>query len=178
MPTAIASDSARQRWTRARLCSPEIQGESPGRGRGAAVEGDRQLQGDERQAGAGVLAEGLVEEAGGGRLLAGGEGRPRRRRRGGSRGRGRRPSRRGRRRRSPPARARLEDRVDAGRLAALVRAGLERHVHRRPGGVVAALRAVGERRPLRVQAAERRVEPLARAPRRRERSRRRPEDWG
>ena len=30
MPTAIASDSARQRWTRARLCSPEIQGESPG----------------------------------------------------------------------------------------------------------------------------------------------------
>ena len=30
MPTAIASDSARQRWTRARLSSPEIQGESPG----------------------------------------------------------------------------------------------------------------------------------------------------
>ena len=30
MPTAIASDSARQRWTRARLRLPEIQGESPG----------------------------------------------------------------------------------------------------------------------------------------------------
>ena len=73
MPTAIASDSARQRWTRARLCSPEIQGESPGGGRGAAVERHRQLQGDQRQAGAGVLAEGLVEQARGGRLLAGRE---------------------------------------------------------------------------------------------------------
>jgi hypothetical protein len=30
MPTAIASDSARQRWTSSRLRSPEIQGESPG----------------------------------------------------------------------------------------------------------------------------------------------------
>ncbi len=30
MPAAIASDSARHWWTRARLCSPEIQGESPG----------------------------------------------------------------------------------------------------------------------------------------------------
>ena len=30
MPTAIASDSARQRWTRAWLFSPEIQDESPG----------------------------------------------------------------------------------------------------------------------------------------------------
>ena len=30
MPTAIASDSARQRWTRERLSGPEIQGESPG----------------------------------------------------------------------------------------------------------------------------------------------------
>ena len=29
IPTAIASESARQRWTRARLRSPEIQGESP-----------------------------------------------------------------------------------------------------------------------------------------------------
>ena len=32
---------------------------------------------------------------------------------------------------------RLEDRVDAGRLAPLVRAGLERHVHRRPGRILA-----------------------------------------
>ena len=29
MPTAIASDSARQRWTSSRLSGPEIQGESP-----------------------------------------------------------------------------------------------------------------------------------------------------
>ena len=29
MPTAIASASARQRWTSSRLCSPEIQVESP-----------------------------------------------------------------------------------------------------------------------------------------------------
>ena len=106
MPTAIASDSARQRWTRARLSSPEIQGESPGGGRGPAVERHRHLQGDQRQAGAGVLAEGLVEQARRARLLAGGERRPRRRRRGGSRARARRPSRWGRRRRSRPARSR------------------------------------------------------------------------
>ena len=55
----------------------------------------------------------------------------------------------------------LEDRLDAGRLAPLVGAGLERHVHRRPGGVVAPRGAVGERRPLRVQPAELGVEALA-----------------
>ena len=44
---------------------------------------------------------------------------------------------------------------------ALVRAGLERHVHRRPGGVLAARAAVLERRPLGVQAAELGVEALA-----------------
>jgi hypothetical protein len=32
MPTAIASDSARQPWTSSRLRSLEIQGESPGAG--------------------------------------------------------------------------------------------------------------------------------------------------
>ena len=135
MPTAIASDSARQRWTSSRLSSPEIQGESPGGGRGAAVEGHRQLQGDQRQAGAGVLAEGLVEEPGRGRLLAGGEGdldaavaedpgAAAGGLLGGVVGGDHDP-------RDPG----LEDRVDARRLAALVRAGLERHVHRRPGGV-------------------------------------------
>ena len=39
-------------------------------------------------------------------------------------------------------------------------AGLERHVHRRPGHVLAPARRVGERRPLRVQVAERGVEAL------------------
>ena len=139
MPTATASDSARQRWTSSRLASPEIQGESPGGRRGAAVERHRQLQGDQRQAGAGVLAEGLVEEARGGRLLAGGEARPRRRRRGGCPGP--RPaafsegSSEAITTRAMPG---LEDRLDAGRLAPLVGAGLERHVHRRPGRVLAA----------------------------------------
>ena len=54
----------------------------------------------------------------------------------------------------------LEDRLDAGRLAALVGAGLERHVHRRPARVLAAGAAVGQRRPLGVQAAELGVEAL------------------
>ena len=141
MPTAIASDSARQRWTSARLCSPEIQGESPGRGRRPAVERHRQLQGDERQAGAGVLAEGLVEQARGGRLLAGGEldldpavAEDPRAATGGLLGGVVGGD-------HDPGDPGLEDRLDAGRLPALVRAGLQRHVHRRPGRVLAAARA-------------------------------------
>ena len=63
IPTAIASHSPRQRWTSSRLRSPEIQGEAPAGGRGAAVERHRRLQGDQRQAGEAVLAKGLVEQA-------------------------------------------------------------------------------------------------------------------
>ena len=88
MPTAIASDSARQRWTSARLALAGDPGRVAGRGRGAAVERHRQLQGDQRQAGAGVLAEGLVEQAGRGRPRRRPRTRPRPRRRGGSPGRG------------------------------------------------------------------------------------------
>ena len=161
MPTAIASDSARQRWTSAWLGFAGDPGRVAGGRGGSAVEGHRQLQGDERQAGAGVLAERLVEEARGGRLLAGGEADldpavaedpgPAA---GGLLGGIVRGD-------HHPRDARLEDRIDAGRLAALVGAGLERHVHRRPVRIAAALGEVGERRPLRVQAAERRMEPLA-----------------
>ena len=178
MPTAIASDSARQRWTRSRLSGPEIQGESPGGGRGAAVEGHRQLQGDQRQAGAGVLAEGLVEEARRGRLLAGGEldldaavakdpgPRPAAFSEGSSEAI------------TTRAMPGLEDRVDAGRLAPLVGAGLERHVHRRPGRVVAA-RARSRRAPPARRAGRRaRRGSPRRSPRRRGRRRRRPADWG
>ena len=72
----------------------------------------------------------------------------------------------------------LEDRLDAGRLAPLVRAGLQRHVHRRPGRVLAALAAVRQRRPLRVQPAELGVEALADHLARRGRRPRRPADSG
>jgi hypothetical protein len=53
-----------------------------------------------------------------------------------------------------------EDRLGARRLAAVVGAGLEGDVHRRAGGVVAALAAVGERRHLGVDAAELGVKPF------------------
>ena len=55
----------------------------------------------------------------------------------------------------------LEDRLRARRLAAVMGAGLERHVHRRPGRVLAARSAILERGPLGVKAAERRVKPFA-----------------
>ena len=161
MPTAIASDSARQRWTSSRLCSLEIQGESPGRRRGPAVERHRQLQRHQRQPGAGVLAEGLVEQPRRARLLTGGEldlnaavaqdpgpaagglltGIV-----GGD---------------HDPRDPRLENRLDARRLPAGVRARLQRQVHRRPGRIVAPLGAIGQRRPLRVQIAKLGVESLA-----------------
>ena len=161
MPTAIASDSARQRWTSSRLCSPEIQGESPGAVVGAAVERHRQLQGHQRQPGAGVLAEGLVEQPRRGRLLAGGEldldpavaedpgaaaGGLLARIVGGD---------------HDPRDPGLEDRLGAGRLPPLVRAGLQRHVHRRPSRVLAPLPAILQRRPLGVQPAQLGMKPLA-----------------
>ena len=178
MPTAIASDSARQRWTSSRLCSPEIQGESPG---AVAVRPSSDIASFRVTSGRPVracLRKGWLSSraavasspaanststppsrripgpAPGGLLarIVGGDHDPR----------------------DP----RLEDRLGAGRLAALVRAGLQRHVHRRPGRVVAARAAVGERRPLGVQTAELGVEPLADRPRRRARPPLRPEDWG
>ena len=96
-------------------------GVGPRRGRGLAVERDRQLQRHQRQAGAGVLAERLVEPARGGGLGAGGEDDldaavaedlP---------GRGRRPSRSGPRRRS--RRGRPRPRGSPRRRAAGARGG-------------------------------------------------------
>ena len=119
MPTATASDSARQRCARARLASPEIHCESPVRRRDLAVERHRGLEDDERAAGAGVLAEGLVEQPRGVADLAVDEARPRCPRRAGCRGRG--PAAFGRRvvGRDHHARdAGLDDRVGAGRRAA------------------------------------------------------------
>ena len=136
-------------------------GRVAGRGRGGAVERHRQLQRHQRQPGAGVLAERLVEEPGGGRLRPGREldldaavaedpgAAP-----GGLLGRVVGAD-------HDPRDPGLEDRVGAGRLAAVVGAGLEGHVHRRPGRVLAAGPAVLERRPLGVELAEGRVEALA-----------------
>ena len=138
MPTAIASDSARQRWTRSRLRSPEIQGESPG---AVAVRPSRDIASFSVTSGRPVracLRNGWLRAA------------------------PRSPPRRRANSTSTPAVAKdpgptaggllarvvgadhdpsdpgLEDRLRAGRLAALVGAGLERHVHRRPGRVLAA----------------------------------------
>ena len=99
IPTATASHSARQRCASRRLSSPEIHFESPVARGDLAVERHRRLEEDPRAAGAGVLAEGLVEQPRARGELAVGDHRPRRPRRAGSRGRGRTPSRSGRRRR-------------------------------------------------------------------------------
>ena len=161
MPTAIASDSARQRWTSSRLCSPEIQGESPGGGRGAAVERHRQLQRHQRQAGAGVLAEGLVEQPRRARLLAGGEldldaavaqdpgtapGRLLARIVGGD---------------HDPRDPRLEDRLDTGRLAPWCAQGSSVTYIVAPAGSLPRSRQSVERRPLGVQVTQFGVKPLA-----------------
>ena len=156
IPIATASDSARQRWTSARLRSPEIHLESPA---AVAVRPSRlsaRLEDDERPAGACVLAERLIEQPGGrglgalceldldpavaedpraaaARLLARVVGAD-----------------------HDPGDRRGEDRVGARRLATLVGARLERDVHGRPGGVAAAPAAVRQRRDLGVGLAERR----------------------
>ena len=161
MPTAIASDSARHWWTSSRLSGPEIQGESPG---AVVVWPSRDIaifRIDQRQAGAGVLAEGLVEAARRGGLGSGREsdldpavaedpgaaaGGLLARVLGGD---------------HDPADPGLEDRLDARRLPPLMRAGLQRHVHRRPGRILAPLAAIRQRRPLGVQPAQLGMKPLA-----------------
>ena len=60
-----------------------------------------------------------------------------------------------------PRDAGLDERVRARRLAAPVRAGLERHEHGCPGGIVAAALGIGKRCALRVEPAELRVPALA-----------------
>ena len=168
IPTATASDSARQRWTSARLSGPEIHRRVAARGRGEAVEADAPTSASPA---AGRCAR-ACETAG----SRAGRPRPRRRRRSAT---------------STPlvaedpraAAARLlarvvgadhdpgdpggEDRVGARRLAALVGAGLERDVHRRPGRVVAARAAVGERRDLGVRGRRAARDGPRRSPRRR-----------
>ena len=161
IPTATASDSARQRCTRraAALAGDPLRVARAGRD--LAVERARHLQRDERQARAGVLAEGLVEEAGGGRLGALGEldlaavvaqhpgaaaARLLARVLGGDHDaldRGR------------------EDRLGARRRPAVVGAGLERHEHRRPLEIGPARARVGDRGDLGVRAAELGVPALA-----------------
>ena len=137
-------------------------GRVAGRGRGAAVERHRQLQGHQRQAGAGVLAEGLVEQPRRGGLGAGGEARPRRRRRGGSPG-------------PRPAAFSLGSSeaittraIPASRIASTQGGwrpwwaqGSSVTYIVAPAGSSPALAAVGQRRPLRVQPAELGVKPLA-----------------
>ena len=131
-----------------------------GGGGGLAVEGHRHLQDHQWQAGASVLAEGLVEAAGGGRLGTGGvvdldaaiaedAGAAA----GGLLARIIRGD-------DDAGNPGLEDRLDAGRLPPLVGAGLERDVHRRPRRVLAAAATVLQRRPLRVEATEFCVEAL------------------
>ena len=133
-----------------------------GRGRGAAVERHRQLQGDQRQAGAGVLAEGLVEQPRGGRLLAGGEldldaavAEDPRPAPGGLLARivgGDHDPRDPRLRGSPPRRA--------AAAPGARKAPASRTSSPRPGSSPRS-RAVGQRRPLSVQPAQLGVEPLA-----------------
>ena len=150
------------------------------RGRGAAVERHRQLQRHQRQAGAGVLAEGLVEEARGRRLLARRRSRPRRP-----------PSRRipgprpaafslgivGGDHDARDARPRGSPRRRAAGAPGARRARASRTSSPRPGPRP-ALAAIRQRRPLRVQPTQLGVKPLADRPRRRGRSPRRPADSG
>jgi hypothetical protein len=56
---------------------------------------------------------------------------------------------------------RLENRLHTGRLAPLMRAGLQRHVHRRPRWILAPLPAILKRSALSMQSAKFGVVPLA-----------------
>ena len=118
MPTATASDSARQRCARARLASPEIHWESPVRVATLPSSVMADLKHHERAPGARVLAEGLVEHPGGGsqiRAVQQVDLHPARRE--GSRGRGRRLRRGVVGGDHHAGDARLEDRVRARRGA-------------------------------------------------------------
>ena len=132
MPTAIASASARQRCTRARLCSAEIQGDSPG---AVAVPPSRDIASFRVTRGNPVRAclrkDWLSRRAAAASAPA-------------ARATSTPPSRRmpGPRPEAfsvgvlggdhDPLDPRLENRLDTGRLAPLMRTGLQRHVHRRP----------------------------------------------
>ena len=120
MPTTTASTARASGARAARDISPEIHFESPVARRDLAVERHRGLEEHPRPAGAGVLAEGLVEQPRAARRARRRRCRPRCPRRAGCPGRGRRPCRSGRRRRrrrgAIPA---CDDRVGAGRRLAL-----------------------------------------------------------
>ena len=167
IPIATASASARQRWTSARLSGPEIHFESPA---AVAVRPSRvsaDLSVTSGRPGPRVLSEGLDQKAGRGgfgpwasstsmpasrripgpaaaRLLGGIVGEV-----------------------DDAGDARLDQRVRARRLAALVGARLERYVGGGARRVVAALGAVRERGALGVEAAQLGVPALADRPRRR-----------
>ena len=150
------------------------------RGGGAAVERQRRLEHDQRPAGAGALAEGLVEQPGRGGLGALGPLDLDARRRAGSPGRGRSPSRSGRRRRSRRGRSRRRGsrRCRAAGGPGGRRARASRTSSRRATSAPRS-RGVVERRDLGVAAAELGVAALAEhVARRRRRSPRRPAGWG
>ena len=161
MPTATASDSPRQRWTRARLSGPEIHFESPPL---VAVNPSRLIADFSTTSGRPVIA--CLRKAWTTRRAAAASApsakttsTPSSRRIPGPR-----PeafSRRVVAADHDPRDAGGEQRVGARRLATLVRAGLEGDVDGRPGRVVAALAAIGERRDLGVNGTELRVPALA-----------------
>ena len=164
IPTAIASHSPRQTWT---SCAAALAGD-PGRGAGRRSRCGRRATSPSSATTSGspvsaCLRKGWLSEAGGAGDLGAGRdevdlhpavaqiapapGPP--------------PSSLGSSEAiTTRARPASSDRVDAGRLAALVGAGLQRHVHRRPGRVLAPLGGVRQRRPLGVQPAELGVEAL------------------
>ncbi len=133
-------------------------------GGGVAVERHCQLQRHQGKSSTGVLAKGLVEQARRARLFARGElDRDPAVAEDAGTATGRLLARiiRGDHHPLDPC---LEDRLDAGWLPALVRAGLKRHVHRRPARIIAPRCAIGQRRPLGVQVAQLGVKALADRP--------------
>ena len=103
MPTATASDSARQRWARARLASPEIHCESPVRVATLPSSVIADLKTTSGRPVRACLRKGWLSRRAACADVAVDVVHARRPRRAGSRGRGRRPWASGRRRRSPRA---------------------------------------------------------------------------
>ena len=162
MPTATASHSARQWWARSRLDSPGDPLGVAAVGGDLAVERHRRLEQDPGPAGAGALAKGLVEQPRAVGQIAVGEhhldavvAQDPQAAAGGVLGRvvG------GDHHAQDPG---LADRVGARRRAAVVAAGLQRHVQRGVGQVVSAGGA--NRLDLGVGRAERAVKALADRP--------------